>query len=392
MKYLLYLPVFFFLFSCDDDTTEPPATLPEVSINSLEIDEGNETRTILLDVRLSAPAAEQVSVLAQSIDSTALAGEDYTEVVFEPVVFAPGDLRVTLEVEVLGDRDFEQAEVFVVQIQNPTNAALGANVRAEVVLLNDDENTALTIPTSGYTSPDSYSGYNLLWSDEFNDGALNSNNWTNELGGSGWGNNELQFYRNENTIFREGNLIIEAREESFGGRRYTSSRLYTKNKFSFKYGRVDIRAALPQGQGIWPALWMLGANFPEVNWPACGEIDIMEMIGGNNREREIHGTIHWQHDGSHANYGGSTRVTGESPQEAYHVYSIIWNEREINWLIDNQQYHTVSITDAQLSEFQEPFFLIMNVAVGGNWPGNPNQDTAFPQRMIVDYVRVFQQQ
>ena len=145
--------------------------------------------------------------------------------------------------------------------------------------------TKVTIPQLGNTSPSSYPGMSLVWADEFDGSSLNQNFWSYETGNgtNGWGNNELQFYRTENTGIQDGCLVITAKKEPYGGKEYTSSRIITKNKKQFQYGRVDIRAALPKGQGIWPALWMLGANYDTVNWPACGEIDIMEMIGGNGR-------------------------------------------------------------------------------------------------------------
>jgi beta-glucanase (GH16 family) len=174
------------------------------------------------------------------------------------------------------------------------------------------------------------------------------------------------------------------------GAAYTSSRMITKGKQSFLYGRVDIRAKLPYGQGIWPALWMLGENFSSVGWPKCGEIDIMEMIGGSNRENTVHGTLHWDLDNAHASAGGSTSLVGETFSEKFHVFSILWNENEVSWLVDNKVYHTIDITPAHMSEFHKKHFFIFNVAVGGNWPGYPNATTEFPQRMKVDYIRVFQ--
>ncbi len=247
---------------------------------------------------------------------------------------------------------------------------------------------------NGYFSPLSYEGMELVWQDEFNGNELDLTYWSFEIGDGcpslcGWGNNELQYYRAENTRVHDGVLEIEARNENFGGRLYTSSRIITRNGFSFQYGRVDIRALLPEGQGIWPALWMLGANISSVSWPACGEIDIMEMIGGSGRENEVHGTIHWDEDG-HASFGGSYQLSAGTFVEAYHVFSIIWDESKIQWFVDNQLYHETSITSNPMSEFHQHYWFIFNVAVGGNWPGNPNITTRFPQSMKVDYVRVFQ--
>ena len=251
------------------------------------------------------------------------------------------------------------------------------------------------IPSSGYSSPLSYSGYTLVWQDEFDSTAI-SPNWTFEIGNGnwGWGNNELEYYRQENASLVEGCLVITAKEESIGGYNYTSSRMITREAKSFKYGRIDIRAALPSGQGLWPALWMLGDNISTVGWPSCGEIDIMEMIGGstsNQGDERIHGTGHWSNNGNHAYTGGSIAVpNGSSYQDEFHVYSIIWDENAITWYRDDVQYYSLDITGSDKTEFHEKFFFIFNVAVGGNWPGSPNSQTTFPQRMAVDYIRVFQ--
>jgi beta-glucanase (GH16 family) len=251
-------------------------------------------------------------------------------------------------------------------------------------------------PDAGFRSPESYDGYRLVWADEFNSPTL-AGDWIFEIGDGcpsncGWGNDELEFYKKENTTLADGKLTITAKRESIGGKSYTSSRLITKGKKFFTYGRVDIRAILPKGQGMWPALWMLGENFSEVGWPKCGEIDIMEMIGGSieDRDRTVHGTVHWDNAGNNANYGGKTKLSTGIFNDEYHVFSIVWDKQKIVWLLDNVEYHVIDITPAGLDEFHKPFFFIFNVAVGGRWPGNPDGDTKFPQEMKVDYIRVFQ--
>ena len=247
---------------------------------------------------------------------------------------------------------------------------------------------------SGYQSATSYDGYSQVWSDEFDGSEVDENNWGYDIGGGGWGNKELEFYTNRNAYLTEGNLVIRANKENYGGREYTSSRLKTQSKQTVNYGRIDIRAVMPQGQGIWPALWMLGSNFPTVGWPHSGEIDIMEMIGGNGRENTVHGTAHWYNQSSNQNasYGGNYGLpSGETLSTNFHVFSIDWDSTSITWYLDNVQYHTMAINDSSsLAAFRKDFFFIFNVAVGGNWPLDPDASTVFPQRMVVDYVRVFQ--
>jgi beta-glucanase (GH16 family) len=259
----------------------------------------------------------------------------------------------------------------------------------------DDNPVKNTIPTKGYTTPTSYANLKLAWADEFDGTSLNENFWNYELGNNnGWGNNELQYYKKENTSVKDGYLIVQAKAENFSGQNYTSSRLTTQNKFNFKYGRIDIRAALPKGQGIWPALWMLGKNITTVNWPKCGEIDIMEMIGGSGSgtgsDKTTYGTAHWDNAGSHALYGGNTKLASGVFNDEFHVFSIVWDAKKIVWYLDDKQFHIIDTTPAGLSEFQEEYFLLVNLAVGGDWPGKPDGTTLLPQQLVVDYIRVFQ--
>ncbi len=247
----------------------------------------------------------------------------------------------------------------------------------------------------GYTTPLNYDGYTLVWQDEFEGNEINTNNWVFETGTGcpnlcGWGNNELQYYRQENAWVEDDVLTIEARNENYQGSNYTSARMKTQGKHSFKYGRIDIRALLPKGQGIWPALWMLGSNITSIGWPACGEIDIMEMIGGNGQEKTVHGTIHWDNEGHNYVGGDYTLQTGIFANE-YHVFTIIWDENNITWFVNDNQFYQIDITPSHMTEFHQEFFFILNIAVGGNWPGSPDDTTVFPQQMKVDYIRVFQE-
>lgn len=223
-----------------------------------------------------------------------------------------------------------------------------------------------------------------VWSDEFN-GSISAD-WIFETGAGGWGNNEQQYYRRENATVQNGALVITAKREGFGGANYTSARMKTQGKKSWKHGRIEARIAMPSFQGIWPAFWMLGDNISSVGWPSCGEIDIMEHV---NTGGEVVGTIHWSDpNNNHAEYGGrtNTSITG------YHTYAVEWNSTAIKWFVDGAQYHEVNIANGVngTSEFQNNFFILLNLAVGGNWPGFNIDNNAMPASMYVDYVRVFQ--
>jgi beta-glucanase (GH16 family) len=233
----------------------------------------------------------------------------------------------------------------------------------------------------------------LVWAEEFNyTGPPDPNNWNFEIGGDGWGNNELQYYtdRSTNANVANGVLTITALEEQEGGRDFTSARITTQNKFDFKYGRIEARIRLPYGQGIWPAFWMLGANFSTVGWPYCGEIDIMEMVGGEGKDNTTWATIHWDNDGTKADYGLSYTLPNGILADEFHVFAVEWDSEKIVAFIDDVEYFVADITPPALSEFQNNFFIILNVAVGGDWPGPPDASTTFPQTMEVDYVRVYQ--
>ena len=279
------------------------------------------------------------------------------------------------------------------------NRRWSARIRAAVAVFSlafihvaYSDNTEIGSPDS----PLSYEDFNLVWSDEFSGTRLDEKNWGHDIGtgDGGWGNNESQYYRSNNISVADGFLTITAKRENYGGRNYTSSRIKTEGLVTFTYGRVDIRAKLPRGQGIWPALWALGNNFSEVGWPYSGEIDIMEMIGGSGREDTIHGTVHWNIGGLSAPYthtftGGA--FTADDFSTDFNVFSVIRTADQIEWRVNDVPYYQFAIDDsASLAAFRKPFFLIFNVAVGGNWPGYPDDTTSFPQRMVVDYVRIFE--
>lgn len=305
----------------------------------------------------------------------------------------PSQLPVRVEEESV-TYSYQISGTFIVTVQAHTTEADFISGTREVVIT--EQMLGQGIPEIGFESPLSYEGYALVWQDEFEGTALSSD-WVYEIGDGcpnlcGWGNNELQYYRRENATVEDGYLIIQAKQQEFGGKNYTSTRIKTQGKKSFTFGRIDIRAVLPKGQGIWPAFWMLGESITEINWPASGEIDIMEMVGGNanGRNNTVHGTIHYDENGTYRYTGGQYTLAEGIFNDKFHVFSIIWDAEKIVWLLDDVEFHREDISPAFMDEFRKPFFLLVNLAVGGNWPGSPDATTIFPQQLVVDYIRVFQ--
>jgi beta-glucanase (GH16 family) len=261
--------------------------------------------------------------------------------------------------------------------------------------------TSPSPPAQGPSPQPGTGPWQLSWSDEFNapDGsAPDPSKWVYDLGGGGWGNNELQTYtdRRENAVIRDNALVIQARRETFRGtdgisRDYTSARLKTLGTFSQTYGKFEARIRIPRGQGIWPAFWMLGENITTVGWPACGEIDIMENIG--REPSVVHGTIHGPgHSGAQGIGASFAKPGGGAFADDFHVFTVEWEPGIIRWFVDGTQFQTRVAADLPAGArwvYDHPFFLLLNVAVGGNWPGNPDATTTFPQEMQVDWVRVY---
>jgi beta-glucanase (GH16 family)/glycerophosphoryl diester phosphodiesterase len=240
-------------------------------------------------------------------------------------------------------------------------------------------------------------GWKLAWSDEFNGSGLpDSTYWSFETGGHGFGNNELQYYTafdTSNAKVSGGSLHITARNINREGRNYTSARLVTKDKIQWKYGRVEVRAKLPAGRGLWPAIWMLGSNVKTSGWPKCGEIDIMEHVGYN--ADTIFGTVHTAAFNHTKGTQKGAQVYIADPYASYHTYAIEWTPKKIDFMIDDSTFFTFANHYNTTDEwpFDQPFFLIMNVAVGGNFGGKEGvDDAAFPATMQVEAVRVFQKE
>ncbi|MFM7400924.1 MAG: family 16 glycosylhydrolase [Bacteroidota bacterium] len=389
---------FFFLiaslFSCDKkevDPVDPVDPLPEITIFDVTQERDSvAVTTFRFFVNVSKPSDKIIKV-SYATESTGIAVAGIDFIAASGVLSIPaGETLAYIDVSVPGKNVYEADEDFYLVLSSPENAVITDNKATGIIKSN--KSLQQTDPT-GYTTPSSYPGYTLKWNDEFNGTSIDQNNWGYDLGASGWGNNELQNYTslNANSYIANGSLVIEAIKGPNGN--YTSARMITKGKRTFQYGRIAIRAKLPKGQGIWPALWMLGTNIDNVGWPACGEIDIMEYLG--HQTSTVHGTAHWGAQGSTSSQSSSSRfdLTSGNFYEKFHVFSIIWEANRIRWYMDDQLFHTVTTTTTNGAanwRFNQEFFFIFNIAVGGNWPGYPDATTQFPQKMFVDYVRVFQ--
>jgi beta-glucanase (GH16 family) len=258
---------------------------------------------------------------------------------------------------------------------------------------------ALTTPVQAAPPPRALA---LTWTDDF-DGpagrAPDSRKWTNDVGGDGWGNDELQYYTAGNrnaALDGTGNLVITARKERpagsscwYGACKYSSARLVTMGKFDQAYGRFEARMKLPKGKGLWPAFWMLGNNYESKGWPDCGEIDVMENIG--SEPSTVYGTLHGPGYSDENGIGGETR-SSTPVSAAFHTYAVQWNADSVTWSLDGRDYLTKSRKDVPAGRkwvFDHKFFMLLNLAVGGSWPGSPDNATQFPQQLTVDYVHVF---
>ena len=255
--------------------------------------------------------------------------------------------------------------------------------------------TVVTVPTVSVPGSETreFSQYTeLVWSDDFDGSALDATKWAPEVRDV-WFNNELQATTNsrDNVTVTNGNLVITAKRESFHGRDYTSGRINTKGKQDFVFGRTDTRAKLPKGKGVWPAIWMLGSNDATATWPNCGEIDIMELRGSTPKLNIS--TVHYGTNSStdHKYKSKSYTLPGTDDfSDAFHVFTLIRSRDQMRWYIDGNLYYTLTSGEVSPYPFNSPFYMILNLAIGGDFDGNPDASTTFPQQLLVDYVRHYQ--
>jgi len=230
----------------------------------------------------------------------------------------------------------------------------------------------------------------LVWKEEFNGNSLNEKVWNFELGDGcpnicGWGNNEKQIYTNKNHSIKNGYLKIDIKKE---GEKYTSTRITSAKKKEFKYGRIEVRAQIPTGTGLWPAFWMLGSNIANVGWPKCGEIDILEYVG--REPNKIFTSLHTQD--SHGNTINTKKTDIPGIENGFHIYAIDWTENKIEFFVDNKSVYVFAptIKNENTWPYNQPFYFIINTAVGGNFGGNSIDDSKLPQEFLIDYIRVYQ--
>jgi beta-glucanase (GH16 family) len=393
----MILLLFVWLIAACDKGGGNDGPAPTLSIApTVNLSEGNSgTTSFTFLVTLTKPTSKIVTVTYSTVEGTAKANEDYTAQANQTLTFQANEVQKNIIVNVTADDNKEGDDVFTVMLTGSTNAAI-TQFSSTATILNDD--TKVPFTNAGYEAPTSYAGYTQVWVDDFNSGSLNTSSWTVEEGDGcpnicGWGNNELEFYtaRPDNLFFQDGKLIIEAKKENYGGKNYTSSKIVSRGKKVYKYGRVDIRAKLPKGKGIWPALWMLPQSNVFGGWPRSGEIDIMELVG--HEPAKVYGTLHYgPGPGSIQISRNYTLPGGATFNDEFHVFSLEWKVDQIKIYVDGNLFSTVNKADvgANTWPFNEDFFFIFNLAVGGNWPGSPDATTYFPQWLIVDYIRVYQ--
>ncbi|MEO5564579.1 MAG: family 16 glycosylhydrolase [Chitinophagaceae bacterium] len=396
MKRVEILILFLFVMGCGKGKDGPGAEVtPKMTFDDVSVLEGTgASGSVEVKLTLDRATSKQVTVTYSTIDGTAKGGSDFTAVTNQTVTFAANEVEKKIVVAVVADDLKEGDEVFQVRVENPVNVVLLKGSSA-VTLRNDD--TKVGFNNTGYEAATSYPGYTLAWSDEFNGTSLDGGLWSNESGDGcpglcGWGNNELQYYTAppNNLFYQDGKMIIEAKAEAFGGKSYTSSRIKTQGKKAFQFGRIDIRAILPKGKGIWPAFWLLPQDNVFGGWPRSGEIDMMEYMGSETTK--VLGTLHFGPGPNSTMISRNYLLPGGNFNEQFHVFSLEWKQDQIKWYVDDVLYSTVNKADFGGTNypFNEKFFFIINLAVGGNFPGAPDVNTVFPQFLIMDYIRVYQ--
>lgn len=385
MRLLLLITSLIFLISCSKDEVEGPVVLRLATESLVEGAENSVKQiTILRDNNKNSALSlsYQITHLTTQQDLDLQASQGTIE-------FEKGQSEASIPIAITGDPHQELSELFKLTLQS-----IASVYEFQIVLFDDDQPAQILSDAEGFYTPTEYPSMKTFWSDEFDAQSLNTNSWTYDIGNGcpnlcNWGNNELQLYGDQSNTIRlnEGKLIITAINDNGI---YRSARIKTKGKIETTYGRIDIRARLPRGKGIWPAFWLLGSNIDTNLWPGCGEIDLMELIG--SQPSTVHGTVHYENNTNKAyqTSTGSTSLSTGQFYDSFHVFTTIWDRNRIDWYLDNELYASFSYPSVSGNTFRLPYYFLINMAVGGRWPGSPDNTTVFPQELVVDYIRVFQ--
>lgn len=397
MRYsiLILFSITFFSLGCKKKEEEVIIPKPEISIdlNKTIVEGDDQQKTVTLKLYLSQEVPEGATpTISYYTEHVSADGDDYNSISEDDaqiVNFSVGERTKNITITINGDEEFESDEEFIVKLTSANGFRLKSDAKEAVVKITNDE--ICEGNCEGYLSPENYAGYELVWSDEFSEVNIDTDKWQWEVNGDGGGNGEEQYYtdRDINSYIEDGKLVLFAQREQYQDHEYTSARLNSSGKFSFQYGRIDFRAKVASGTGAWPALWMLGDNFWDEGWPYCGEIDIMEHVGYDAQGLHVNAYFGDQ-SGGKGDHHGYHRIN-EPWSDRYHIYSIEWNENGISYLVDNNEVHSLDHSNVgnYTYPFDQSFFIIMNIALGGGFGGTIN-DNLQNTTMKVDYVRVFQ--
>ena len=394
MRTILSLSVCLLLLQGCKPDPQPQPSLPDLSIRNSSMTESAGNSFMEFEVVATGSVEQPIQFSYQVQGITAEPEVDYSPEQ-GTLEIAMGTTTGIIAVEILADELNEVDEKLAVRISNVSNANLKDTV-AIGIIRDDDDPILSEQDSSGYQTSETHYGYEIAWADEFDGEEPDPTIYNYNLGDGcpslcGWGNAEQQWYTDDslNIHLADGKMIITATEQTAGT--FQSARVNTQENVEFTFGRIDIRAKLPRGQGIRPVFWMLGSDIDAVGWPACGEINIMDLAG--HEPNTIYGTAHWGDIGqTFSNNSTSTYTISEAFSEQFHVFTLIWEQDEIVWYLDETKFKTLTPADLQGERypFNQPFFFLFNIAVGGAWPGSPDNTTVFPQSMEIDYVRVFQ--
>lgn len=380
----LCLIVFLFPVSCNLGRVEEGS--PTVKILPRNDTEGSNKNKILnVKFSLSPPSKLPVTVTFSTVDSTAKAGKDFIPITDGKIVFNPGETIKSADVELISDTITEYTEQFKLQITKVENA-LGTG-QSLTITISDDDFPKITLASDGYISSRSIPGLNLIFDDEFNDTSLNIYSWNYNLGATQW-RQQLQSYTfsDQNIFLSQGKLNLTAR---INGHDYSSAGINTLNLFRIKYGLIQVRAKMPEGTGLWPSIWLLGTTFDGSNWPLCGEIDIATLRG--QAPGQILGSVIYFLASSQSRERNYTLPNFQDTfSKQFHVFSILWQEDQIDWYVDNHKY--MGLNQAEIGNgwpFNQSFWFNISLAVGGSLVGPPDMTTRFPQTMQIDYVRYY---